>query len=157
MKFSKQQPGESDSAYFHRLYSTIHQTQTEDKTMGQHKKKGSARKTRYTSKGKAKITSGKTFTNAGKRLKKLRPKIKLSSASYNTLAKRQAALKRIGASGVSTRTGGVRTTSRRAYKGGKSTFAKLGAQLKKLNKRLKISSKKYDTVAKRRAAIAKYR
>ena len=66
-------------------------------------------------KKKAAVTSGKTFVNAGKRLKKLKPKVKLSSKSYNTLAKRQAAIKKAGGSKVSTRKGGTRKTARKAY------------------------------------------
>ena len=41
------------------------------------------------------VRSGRRFVNAGKRLKKLR-KVKLSSKTYNTLAKREAAIKRAG-------------------------------------------------------------
>jgi cobalamin biosynthesis Mg chelatase CobN len=56
-------------------------------------RKSSSSKTRKSSKSsKKEITSGPTFKNAGSRLKKLRPKVKLSGKSYNTLAKRRAAI-----------------------------------------------------------------
>ena len=41
---------------------------------------------------KKEVTSGPGFARAGKSLKKLRPKVKLSGKSYNTLAKRRAAI-----------------------------------------------------------------
>ena len=62
------------------------------------------------------------FARAGKRIqakrkaKGMRP-VKLSSKAYNTLKKRQAALKKLGARTVSTTKGGTRKTSRKAYTG----------------------------------------
>ncbi len=67
-------------------------------------------------KKKAAVRSGARFVNAGKRLKKLKPKVKLSSKSYNTLAKRQAAIKKAGGHKTSTRKGMSRKTARSAYK-----------------------------------------
>jgi hypothetical protein len=153
MKFAQQKTGESDSAYFHRLYQTIHQLSGDKKMRGH--KKGSAKK------GRNKITSGTRFTTAGKRLNKIRKAkgkkpVKLSSNSYNTLAKRQAAIAKEGGSKTSTRKGQTRITSRRAYTGGKSIFAKLGAKLKKLRPKIKLSAKSYSTVEKRRKAIKRF-
>ena len=67
-----------------------------------------------TSKKKA-VRSGRRFVNAGKRLKKLR-KVKLTSKAYNTLAKREAAIKKSGGKGTSTRKGMARKSARKAYK-----------------------------------------
>ena len=55
------------------------------------KKKTSSKKKSSSSKKKA-IKSGPAFNAAGKRLKKLKPKIKISGKSYDTLAKRKAAI-----------------------------------------------------------------
>jgi len=61
------------------------------------------------------VRSGRRFVNAGKRLKKLR-KVKLSSKTYNTLAKREAAIKRAGGKATGTRKGMARKGARTAYK-----------------------------------------
>lgn len=56
------------------------------------KKKTSSKKKSSSSKKKKAIKSGPAFNAAGKRLKKLKPKIKISGKSYDTLAKRKAAI-----------------------------------------------------------------
>jgi predicted Zn-dependent protease len=63
------------------------------------------------------VRSGKRFINAGKRLKKLRSKVKLSAKSYDTLAKREAAIQRAGGSKTSTKKGMARKSARKAYSG----------------------------------------
>ena len=162
MRFAKQKPGESDSAYFHRLDNTIHKLSGDKKMRGSKghchtkgKKGGSAKK------GRGKITSGKRFTDAGKRLNKIRKAkgkkpVKLSSAAYNTLAKRQKAIAKEGGAKTSTRKGQTRLTSRKAYQGTMSLFAKLGVKLKRLRPKIKLSAKAYSTVEKRRKAIKRF-
>ena len=64
----------------------------------------------------AKATSGRTFVNAGKRIKKVAKQkgLKATIGSWD-LEKRQAWLKKHGAAQVGTRKGGKRTTASKAY------------------------------------------
>ena len=91
---------------------------------------------------KTAVRSGTRFTNAGKRLKKLRPKVKLSSKSYNTLAKRQAAIKRAGGSKTSTRKGMKRKSARKAYSGKTGVVSKRMSNGKMSYWRISASGKK---------------
>lgn len=91
------------------------------------------------------------FARAGKRIQAKRKKlgmrpVKLSSKAYNTLGKRQAALKKLGARTVSTTKGGTRKTSRKAYTG----MTKL-SEIKKLAAKYKRSRslRKYGKLVKK--------
>ena len=98
------------------------------------------------------------FARAGKRIQARRKKlgmkpVKLSSKSYSTLKKRQAALKKLGARTVSTTKGGTRKTARKAYTG----ITKL-SEIKKLAakyKRSKVRGKYGKLVKKHGQAMAK--
>ena len=65
---------------------------TTKKTSSRKTTRKSTVKKKSTSSKKKSVSSGAAFSKAGKQLKKLKPRIKLSGASYNTLAKRRAAI-----------------------------------------------------------------
>ena len=65
---------------------------TTKKTSSRKTTRKSSTKKKSTASKKKSVSSGAAFSKAGKQLKKLKPRIKLSGASYNTLAKRRAAI-----------------------------------------------------------------
>ena len=78
--------------------SSKKKTTTRKRTTSSRKKTTSSRKKttsrKKTSSKKTSPSSGDAFTRAGKQLKKLNPRLKISGPRYNTLEKRRAAIKK---------------------------------------------------------------